>query len=171
MLPPVADKNGSSRARLKFLCVFGEELIKPNMQLRAQCAKGLNLPTANAIKALSIQITCQKIWRLNKSQKRRCHFPQEVKIEKFVRNAVNVKNTFAKNIQKDLCVMIVLDLVKIECFKYNLDIFWEIEAISTVVPTQKVLILLIFAFLFIFSSSKYYRKSSIHFFLDTFCVF
>ena len=31
MLPPVADKNGSSRARLKFLCVFGEELIKPNM--------------------------------------------------------------------------------------------------------------------------------------------
>lgn len=67
--------------------------------------------------------------------------------------------------------MIVLDLVKIECFKYDLDIFWEIEAISTVVPTQKVLILLIFAFLFIFSSSKYYRKSSIHFFLDTFCVF
>ena len=61
MLPPVADKNGSSRAHLKFLCVFGEELIKPNMQLRAQYGKGLNLPTANAIKALSIQITCQKI--------------------------------------------------------------------------------------------------------------
>ena len=161
MLPPVADKNGSSRARLKFLCVFGEELIKPNMQLRAQYPKGLDLPTTNAIKALSIQITCQKIWRLNKSSlKRRYHFPQEVKIKKFVRNAKDL-----------LCVMIVLDLVKVECFKYNLDIFWEIEAMSTVVPTQKVLILLIFAFLFIFSSSKYYRKSSIHFFLDTLCVF
>ena len=28
--PTFADKDGSSRARFKFLCAFGEELIKPN---------------------------------------------------------------------------------------------------------------------------------------------
>ena len=54
MRPPVADKNVSCRARFKFLCVFGEELIKPNMQLRVQYPNGLNLPTTNAIKAFDI---------------------------------------------------------------------------------------------------------------------
>ena len=36
MLPPVADKDGSSHTGFIFLCMFGEELIKPNMQLREQ---------------------------------------------------------------------------------------------------------------------------------------
>ena len=65
MRPPVADKDGSSRASFKFLCVFGEELIKRNMQWRAQYPNGLNLPTTNGIKAFGSQMTNQKIQRLN----------------------------------------------------------------------------------------------------------
>ena len=125
MRPPVAGKDGSSRARFKFLCVLGDELIKPNMQLRAQYPKGLNLPTTNAIRAFSIQITNQKIQRLDEHLKRDAAvFAQEGKIEKLVNNAANAKNMLAKNIQRNLLrVMIVLDLVKIKGFKNYLDIF------------------------------------------------
>ena len=63
MRPLVADKDGSSRAYLKFLCAFSEEIIKPNMYLRAQHPNRLSLPTKNAIKAFSIQIINQKIQR------------------------------------------------------------------------------------------------------------
>ena len=56
------------------------------------------------------------------------NFAQEVKIERFVGNTVNVKNRLAKNIQRNLLrVMIVLDLVKIECFKDNLEILGVID--------------------------------------------
>ena len=57
MQPPVAGKDGSSCDCFKLLCTLGEELIKPNMQLRAQYPNGLNLPTRNAIKAFGVQIT------------------------------------------------------------------------------------------------------------------
>ena len=78
MQPPGAGKDGSSRARFKFLCALGEELIKANMQLRARYLKDLNLPTTNTIKALSIHITNQKIQRLDEPpQKACCHFYQK----------------------------------------------------------------------------------------------
>ena len=57
MQPPVAGKDGSSRDCFKFLCALGEELVKPNMQLRGQYPNGLNLPTRNVIKAFGVQIT------------------------------------------------------------------------------------------------------------------
>ena len=60
MRPSVADKDGSSRAPFKFLCVFGEELIKLNMQLRAQNPNSFNLPTTNTVKDFGIQIANQK---------------------------------------------------------------------------------------------------------------
>ena len=33
---PAQGKNYAFRARIKFLCLFGEQLLKPNMLLRAQ---------------------------------------------------------------------------------------------------------------------------------------
>lgn len=51
---------------------------------------------------------------------------------------VNGKNTLAKNIQRNLlCVVIVLDLVEIECFKYNLDILGEIETYMVSIAYSK----------------------------------
>ena len=80
MQPPGAGKDGSSRARFKFLCTLGEELIKANMQLRARYLKDLNLPTTNTVKALSIHITNQKFQRLDEPpQKTCCHFYQKSK--------------------------------------------------------------------------------------------
>ena len=56
---------------------------------------------------------------MNPLKRNAANFSQEVKIEKFVSNAANAKSTLERNIEKNsLCVLIVLDLVTIECFKY-----------------------------------------------------
>ena len=65
---------------------------------------------------------------MNHLKKHAAIFTKKVKINKFVSNAVNAKNTFVKKIQRSLlCVMFVLNLVKVECFKDCLDIFCLIK--------------------------------------------
>ena len=50
----------TSRARFRFLCALGEQLIKPSMLNRAQYPNGLNAPTVRALEALSVAICPQK---------------------------------------------------------------------------------------------------------------
>ena len=52
--------NTTSRARFRFLCALGEQLIKPNMLNRAQYPNSLNAPTVQALEALSVAIGPQK---------------------------------------------------------------------------------------------------------------
>ena len=55
---------------------------------------------------------------MNPLKRNAVKFPQEVKIKKLVSNAANAKSRLAKKIQRNLlCVMVLLDLVKVECFK------------------------------------------------------
>ena len=53
--------DNSSHARFKFLCSLGEQLLKPNMLLRACYPNGLNLPTKNALKVFGVVVLNQKI--------------------------------------------------------------------------------------------------------------
>ena len=50
-------------ARFKFLCSLGEQLLKPNMPLRARYPNGLNLQTKNALKVFGVAVASQKIQR------------------------------------------------------------------------------------------------------------
>ena len=61
--PPVQGIDNSSRARFKFLCSLGQQLLKPNMLLRARYPNGLNLPTKNALKVFGVAVVSQKIQR------------------------------------------------------------------------------------------------------------
>ena len=61
--PPTQGIDNSSRARFKFLCSLGEQLLKPNMPLRARYSNGLNLPTKNALKVFGVAVASQKIQR------------------------------------------------------------------------------------------------------------
>ena len=71
--PPVQGIDNSSRARFKFLCSLGEQLLKTNMLLRALSPNGLNLPTKNALKVFGVAVVSQKIRRRDKPpQKQRC---------------------------------------------------------------------------------------------------
>ena len=66
--------NLTSRARFRFLCALGEQLIKPNMLNRAQYPNGLKAPTVRALEALSVSIAPQKQARAldGPPQKKRC---------------------------------------------------------------------------------------------------
>ena len=71
--PPAQRIANSSHARFKFLCSHGEQLLKPNMFLRARYTNGLNLPTKNALKAFGVAVANQKIQRRDElPQKRSC---------------------------------------------------------------------------------------------------
>ena len=71
--PPAQGIENSSRARFKFLCSLGEQLLKPNMLLRAHYHNDLNLPTKNALKVFGVAVASQKIQRRDKpQQKQRC---------------------------------------------------------------------------------------------------
>ena len=58
---PAQGIDHSSHARFKFLCSLGEQLLKPNMPLRARYSNGLNLPTKNALKVFGVAVASQKI--------------------------------------------------------------------------------------------------------------
>ena len=75
--PPAQGIDNSSCARFKFLCSLCEQLLKPNMLLRARYPNGLNLPTKNALKVFGVAVTNQKIQRRDElPQKRLCQlFP------------------------------------------------------------------------------------------------
>ena len=72
--PVVLGINMTYRARFRFLCALGKQLIKPNMLNRAQYPNGLNAPTVRALEALSVAIGPQKQARaLNgPPQRKRC---------------------------------------------------------------------------------------------------
>ena len=61
--PPAQGVDNSSRVRFKFLCSLGDQLLKPNMLLRACYPNGLNLPTKNALKVFGVAVVSQKIQR------------------------------------------------------------------------------------------------------------
>ena len=70
--PPAQGVDNSSRVRFKFLCSLGDQLLKPNMLLRACYPNGLNLPTKNALKVFGVAVASQKIQRRDEPpQKRR----------------------------------------------------------------------------------------------------
>ena len=71
--PVVTGINMTSRARFRFLCARGKQLIKSNMLNIAQYPNGLN-PTVRALEALSVGIGPQKqAWALDgPPQKKRC---------------------------------------------------------------------------------------------------
>ena len=54
--PPVQGIDNYSRARFKFLCSLGEQLLKLNMLLRARYVNGLNLPTKDALKVFGVAV-------------------------------------------------------------------------------------------------------------------
>ena len=54
--PPAQRIANSSHARFKFLCSHGEQLLKPNMFLRARYTNGLNLPTKNGLKVFGVAV-------------------------------------------------------------------------------------------------------------------
>ena len=71
--PPAQRIANSSHARFKFLCSHGEQLLKPNMFLRARYTNGLNLPTKNGLKVFGVAVANQKIQRRDElPQKRPC---------------------------------------------------------------------------------------------------
>ena len=71
--PPVPGIDHSSRARFKYLCPLGEQLLKPNMLLRALYLNGLNLPTKNVLEVFGVAVVSQKIQRRDEPpQKQRC---------------------------------------------------------------------------------------------------
>ena len=73
MHPPAQSIDNYSRACFKFFCFFGEQLLKPNMLLRARHPNGLNLPTKKALKVFGVVFANQKIQRPDEPpQKRRC---------------------------------------------------------------------------------------------------
>ena len=47
--PPAQGIDNSPPARFKFLCSLGEQLLKPNILLRARYPNGLNLPAKNVL--------------------------------------------------------------------------------------------------------------------------
>ena len=64
--------DNSSRARVKFLCSLGEQLLKPNMLLRACYPSGMNLPSKNALKKFGVAVASQKTQKRDEPpQKRR----------------------------------------------------------------------------------------------------
>ena len=70
---PAQGIDNSSHARFKFLCSLGEQLLKPNMFLRARYPNGLNLPTKKALKAFDVAVANQKIQRHDEApQKQQC---------------------------------------------------------------------------------------------------
>ena len=54
--PVVPGINITSRARFRFLCSLGEQLIKPNMLNSAQYPNGLNATTVRTLEAHSVAI-------------------------------------------------------------------------------------------------------------------
>ena len=109
MQPPGAGKDGSSRARFKFLCALGQELIKANMQLRARYLKDLNLPTTNTIKALSIHITNQKIQRLDEPQQKACCHSYQKRSRSTNSSAMQwMQNTRLQRKFKETCCVLCL---------------------------------------------------------------
>ena len=58
--PPAQGFDNYSLARFKFLCSLGEQLLKPNMLLRARYPNGLNLPTKNALQVLVLQLRTKR---------------------------------------------------------------------------------------------------------------
>ena len=75
------------------------------MQLRAQYPNGLKLPTTNAIKAFGIQITNQKIQRLDEPhQKRHCQLFPRSKDRKIRQKCGECKKHAYKEYLKELIV-------------------------------------------------------------------
>ena len=71
--PPAQSIDISSHACFRFLCSLGEQLLKPNLLLRARYPNGLNLPTKNALKVFGVAVANEKIQRHdNPPQKRQC---------------------------------------------------------------------------------------------------
>ena len=58
--PPVQGIGNSSGARFKFVCSFREQLLKPNMLLRARYPNGLSLPTKNALKVFGVAVASKR---------------------------------------------------------------------------------------------------------------
>ena len=75
-LPPSVEPgiNLISRARFRFLCEVGKQVIKPNILKRAQYPNGLKAPTVRALEVLSVAIAPQKQARAldGPSQKKLC---------------------------------------------------------------------------------------------------
>ena len=58
---PSTGFNLNYRARYRFLMMFGEMIIKPNMVTRYQFATGLNLSTTMAFQAFNLEVTHQAL--------------------------------------------------------------------------------------------------------------
>ena len=58
--PTAQGIDNSSRAHFKFLCSLGEQLLKPNMLLRARYPNDLNLPTKNALKVFGVAVASKR---------------------------------------------------------------------------------------------------------------
>ena len=101
--PPAQGIDNSSRARFKFLRSLGEQLLKPNMLLRAHYPNGLNLPTKNALKVFGVAVVNQKIQRCDKPpQKRRCQLCPHKRDRKVKQQCSECYNHVCKQQAKEL---------------------------------------------------------------------
>ena len=101
--PPAQGIDNSSRARSKFLCSPGEQLLKPNMLLRARYPNSLNLPTKNALKVLGAAVANQKIQRRDEPpQKRRCQLCPRKRDRKVKQQCSECHNHVCKQHSKEL---------------------------------------------------------------------
>ena len=135
MRPPAQSIDNSSRARFKFLCSLGEQLLKPNMLLRARYRDGLNLPTKNALKVFGVAVVSQKIQRRDEPpQKRRCQLCPCKRDRKMKQKCYECHNHLCKQHSKELlyCYEIELILQNNSFFKnmIHFGYFWVIETFS-----------------------------------------
>ena len=103
--PPAQGIDNSSRARFKFLYSLGEQLLKPNILLRARYPNGLNLPTKNALKVFGVAVANQKFQRHDEPpQKRQCQLcprKRDRKVKQQSSECSRVQTTF-----KRICLLL-----------------------------------------------------------------
>ena len=86
---PSQGKTDVFHARFKFLRLLGEQLLKPNILLRAQYPNGLNRSTKDAIKTVGVDLRSQRIQQsAEPPRKRRCQLCPR-KMDKEVKQQCN----------------------------------------------------------------------------------
>ena len=100
---PAQGIDHSSHARFKFLCSLGEQLLKPNMFLRARYPNDLTLPTKKALKAFDVAVVSQKIQRHDEPpQKQQCQWCPCKRDRKVKQHCSECHNHMCKQHSKEL---------------------------------------------------------------------
>ena len=129
--PPVQGIDNSSGARFKFVCSFGEQLLKPNMLLRARYPNGLSLPTKNALKVFGVAVASKRSKGVANRHKNDAANYVHARDRKVKHKCSESHNHVCKQLSKELlyCYDLLKTRLKIEHFaeqqfllKYNA--FW-----------------------------------------------